>query len=262
MVKYSLSFFAAGIFVLNAASCNPLRNYPDPDNFQGFIEQSFTKVSYSPDKNGLKAEWEGGDYITITSTGRDASEDPDENSALFMAMESGEVVNFICMDELEPKAPYMAYYPSAIAYLGLPSEQEYSPDGPKEAPMVAKSPTKYMMFRPICGAIEFKVRSSLGDAVIKNLTLRTEQSLCGGFFVDDSLKATVFGDNSLTLECKDKVTLHGNETKSFWFNVPENSYTGTRLILNTSDGRHEEFKLDGSTPVEVKRAKITTIELK
>ena len=255
-----ISMAAAFIGLTALTACNPLGNYPNPKNFQGFIEQSFTRVSHSPDANGLKSEWEGGEYISIMSAAPDAPDDIYENIASYMALESGVVVNFYCMDEHEPVAPFKAFYPAEIAFGELPSFQEYAPDGPADAPMMAKSPTKYMMFRPICGAIEFKISTTLKDAVARYIKFRTDQSLCGGFIVDDSLKATALGDKHITLDCKSSGVALSGEPKSFWFSVPENSYTNAEITLILKDGRQETIKPSDS-PIEVKRAKITTIEL-
>lgn len=235
-------------------SCNdPLGNYPDPENFQGFIEQSLTRVTNTPDGTGFKSSWDAGDYIAVKCS-RSESE---EEVSYMMALESDVVANFVSMDEYEPYAPYTAYYPASISGGELPAEQTYNPDGPVDVPMMAKSQTKYLMFRPICGAVEFKLKTSLKDAVVSRVTLTTDQSNCGTFQVDDSLRAIAYRENYITLNCKGGLEL-GNEEKSFWFCLPENSYTGVELILHTKDGRTEEFALKNGQTLEVKRAKITT----
>ncbi len=236
--------------------CSCQEKYPDPENFVGFIEQSYTRTSYTSDENSLKTAWEGGDYIIVMKNCTEARQYPEEYCCTYMASQGGECVNLIQMDVNEPASPYVAYYPQEVAFGELPDEQHYRPDGPDKAPMIAKSPTRYLMFRPMCGAIEFMISSKLGNAVVKSITLETEQKLCGLYDIVDDVKAVAMGGKSITLKCTNGVEL-GSEPKPFYFYVPENNYTGVILTLKMTDGRTEEFRINAGRSIEVTRAKVT-----
>lgn len=241
--------------ILAISSCQ--EKIPDPDNFVGFIEKSYTRTSYTSDDSNMKVAWEGGDYIMVMKDCLESRQYPEDYCCTFMASQGGDCVNLIQMDALEPVPPYVAYYPQEVAFGQLPDEQRYRPDGPDKAPMIAKSPTRYLMFRPMCGVIEFMISSQLNNATVKTITLETEQRLCGLYDVVDDIKAVAMGEKRITLKCTNGVEL-GNEPKPFYIYVPENNYTGATLTLKMTDGRTEEFRIKEGRTIDVTRAKVTT----
>ncbi len=244
--------------ILAISSCQ--ERIPDPDNFVGFIEKSYTRTSYTSDDSSMKTRWEGGDYIIVMKDCLESRQYPEEHCCAYMASQGGDCVNLIQMDVNEPAAPYVAYYPQEVAFGLLPDEQRYRPDGPDKAPMIAKSPTKYLMFRPMCGVIEFMISTQMNNAVLKTITLQTEQKLCGQYDIVDDVKAVAMGEKKITLICTNGVEL-GNEPKPFYIYVPENNYTDVSLTLKMTDGRTEEFRIKEGRTINVTRAKVTACPL-
>ena len=249
--------FAAAVLALFTA-CNNAEYIPAPDNFQALIYQSYTRVSYrDSSRTCFKAEWEAGDYILIMTDTEDAMDEG--NYSIAVADGPGQVVNFLCLTT-EPNAPFIAYYPRDLISGFLPIEQKYRPDGPADAPMLAKSPTRYLMFKPMCGVLEFRISSESGNRTVSSIVLTTDQSQNGKFVIDGNIKAVAYGSQTTTLNCENGVEI-GAEAKSFWFSVPENDYTGVSLEINFTDGTSKRMVFEKDKVLSLKRAEVLTCDI-
>ena len=244
---------------LLAAGCH--EKFPNPSYVIGVIEDDFTRTAYTPEANMLKGSWVAGDEITLmTANGTIQDETDHVPFAYLMASDTGRMVSFMQMDEsFNISSPYIAYYPSYLFAQELPDVQIYKADGPYEVPMMAKSPTMYLEFKPICGLMEIKLSTALENVKVKSLDLRADKPLSGGFYVNDDYEAIAqgFAENGLKLDCKAGVPL-GKEPVSFWVSVPPGEYSRLTIKMTATDGRTQTFSLKEGTVVKIERARITT----
>ena len=243
-------FFLCAVAAL--AGCT--EEFPSPDHFVGVIETGFTRTGYTPEGITLKGKWNAGDAITVKNE--------NGGSAVTLTATSAAVESDFKADASVtlPEAPFIAYYPASIAGGLLPEIQMYNAAGPLEAPMAAKSPTRYLQFKPICGLLEIKLASAIGDIKLTELRLEASQPLCGSFSINDEFVARATGNTQITLDCGNGVAV-GSEPVSFWLSVPQGNYSGLTLEVRTNDGRTENFTLAEGKSVEVIRAEVTTCNI-
>ena len=246
-----LLLFAAALFL--TAGCTD--KIPSPDHFVGVIKAGFTRTAYTPDGYTLKGSWNAGDRIAVRNESG--------GTAVCLKAASGAAETDFNAESssAQPEAPYLAFYPAALAEGSLPEIQYYSASGPLEVPMAAKSPTRYLEFRPICGLLEIKLASEIGDISLDELRLTSSQPLCGQFSLEDYFTAKASGGNELILDCGDGVTV-GNSPVSLWISVPAGKYKSLGIGLRTGDGRTGEFTLAEDAIVDIVRAEITTCNVK
>ena len=243
--------------LLSLAGCH--EKFPNPDHVIGVIEGDFTRVGFKEDGDKLKGSWNGGDRIALTNTSNDIADGSDHSVfCLYMAADTGRTVSFIQMDEGNSfEAPYIAFYPDDLMDYELPSIQKYNANGPHLVPMIAKSPTLYLEFKPICGLMEIKLSTAMEDVKVASLKINADHPLSGGFYMDDDYNAIVQGSEGVTLNYGAGVPL-GSDPKTFWVSVPPGNYSDVRILLTATDGRTQRFSLQEGVKVEILRGRITS----
>ena len=243
--------------LLAMAGCQ--EKYPDPSYVVGVIEGDFTRTEFKASENKFKGTWNGGDVISIVTANAKIEDSSDHIPyGFYMASDTGLSVAFMQMDEyMAVKAPYVAYYPSDLMSLELPAVQKYCGADPADVPMMAKSPTMYLEFKPICGLMEIKLATALEDVKVESLRITADQPLSGGFYVDDDYNAVALGNAEVTLDCGSGVAL-GKDPVTFWVSLPPATYSNIRIKMNATDGRTQEFSLKEGVLVNVLRGRITS----
>ncbi|MBR6269603.1 MAG: BspA family leucine-rich repeat surface protein [Bacteroidales bacterium] len=233
--------------------------YPNPAYVVGVIEGDFTRTSFKPESDKLKGTWDGGDVISLASTHNEIAEDSDHPEfGLYMASDTGREVSFIMMDEsMKINPPYIAFYPSDLMSYELPAIQKYNANGPHQVPMMAKSPTLYLEFKPVCGLMEIKLSTDMEGVNVASLKINADHPISGGFYVDDDYNAIVAGGEGVKLDCGNGVAL-GSEPKTFWVSVPPGVYSDVRILLTATDGRTQLFTLQKGATVEILRGRVTS----
>lgn len=255
MIFKKAAIAAAALLAL--AGCQ--ERYPNPSYVVGVIEGDFTRTEFKASENKFKGSWNGGDVISIITANSKEEEGSDHVPfGYYMASDTGRSVSFMQMDDyMKVNAPYIAYYPGDLMNLELPSVQKYCGADPVDVPMMAKSPTMYLEFKPICGLMEIKLATELEDVKVASLRITADHPLSGGFYVDDDYNAVVVGSEGITLDCGNGVAL-GSEPRTFWVSVPPGVYSDVKIQLTATDGRTQLFTLQKGATVEILRGRVTS----
>ena len=236
---------------------NPAQRAGKDDNdtpestFTGLIGGCFTRTIFTEDGILLKGSWTAGDLISVSGPGA---------TETMSALTSGAESDFrISGSDTEPLGPYTAFYPASVGGKSLPDMQQWAADTPAEVPMAASSDNRYLLFNPICGLVEVRLKTDLPDVVVSTLEISADQPLSGAFTLDDERKAVLDAgaSKSLTLDCGNGVAL-GTSPLTFWFSVPAGSYSGFRISLCCNDGRTQEFFMKKGSSIDVFCGEITS----
>ena len=254
MIK-SVRFAVAGIamiFLMAACQKDAPEEDAGPAVFTAVIGDVFTRANFTENGNKLKGARNINDVIIIKSDGAAAL------SGRFLTASKGES-SVLVSSGANPgiNAPYLAYYPENVADGILPDTRQFSPDGPREVPMVARSSNKLLNFEPICGLLEFKLSTALDGVAVKSLEITADRPLSGKFTLDGDSNAVLSGSGGISLDCGNGVAL-GKSPATFWVSVPQGEYSSIEILMSATDGRSQTFSLSGGTKVKVLRGRITT----
>ena len=235
--------------LLTAGGCG--EKIETPKEIVATFSEAFTRVSYTQQGIKFKAAWDPSDKIVL----KDSEGTAGSTCTITDASRTEE--GHFTIPENMGNPPYFAFYPESIANKRLPATQAYKQDGPAEAPMYARSSDFNLAFSPLCGVLEVKLSSDAGEIAVSSLTLDAAQPLSGQFNISTSGAAIISGGGgNITMYCGGMKV--GSTPKSFYFNVPENAYTGIGVTVTTTDGRSKTLNLKSGVTVAVVRAELTT----
>ena len=184
--------------------------------------------------NGTALEWVSGDQIAIYGTAGGGSYSATPQSPATMAVfdnVSGESGN----------APFRAFYPTTLttdgANISLPKTQTYIEGSINEFPMYAESSSNELTFKNLCGAL--KLHLTKASTSISSIAVTAASPINGTFSVDynggnPELDYVSGGTNTTKLTCSTAQSIA--DGKDFYIYLPEGSYTGLEIVLNTNEG--------------------------
>lgn len=207
--------------------------------------------------NGTALEWVSGDQIAVYGTagcGIYTATPQNPTTVAEFDNVSGETGN----------APFRAFYPASLTTDGvnitLPSTQTYVDGSINEFPMYAESSNEELSFKNLCGAL--KLHLTKANTSISTITITTANEINGTFSVNynggaPELEHVSGGTNTATLTCTIPQSIA--EGKYFYIYLPEGSYTGLQIEMNTNDNRY--CVKTANTAIVVNRSRYTPITL-
>lgn len=201
--------------------------------------------------------WTKGDAISISDG---------ENTAIFTTESDGTSTGEFTRKEgqIDNDAySYTAFYPSSITSnnMTLPAEQNYVSDNVENFPMYAKSCTKELAFKNLCGIIRLCLKYEDSETIqVSSISLSADNAgMSGSFTVGTDGSAEVSGGDGVQLTCAHPVTIYKNQGTDFNIVVPKGSYNPLRVKINNADGK--EVNLISEAAVKVDRSGITKIAI-
>lgn len=262
--------FLSGVAIMTLlASCETItfdyENEVDlktPDGtFSAIIErQPGTRTTLSDNTNSsgyYTLSWNQGDEISIYD-GENISvfttDDNGTDTGIFRKKEG--TVNYGAFS-------YTAFYPSSITAIDmmLPAEQCYVEDNVKDFPMYAKSYSKELEFKNLCGIIRLALKSQETDSIeIATISLSSDNAgMSGEFTIGYDKAAVVSGTDGVVLTCNNPVKLYTSTETDFNIIVPQGDYNPLKVKIRKSDGK--EVNLVSEEEIHVDRSGITKITL-
>lgn len=266
-----LASLALLVGLVSLTSCKKEETLGNGMQFRATME-SCTSQNGKTTLNGTALEWVSGDQIAIYGTaGRGvytAIPQTPATTAVFDNV-SGETGN----------SPFRAYYPATLTTDGLnitlPATQTYVANSINEFPMYAESNNEELSFKNLCGVLKLNLTKE--GVNISSITVTTATEINGTWSVgyvatngDDVFKSgddysngfpvleyVSGGTNSITLECATPQSIA--EGKDFYIYLPEGSYSGLQIEMNTNDNRY--CVKTANTAINVTRSQYTLITL-
>lgn len=231
-----------------------------PDvTFSATIEnQTDTRTALSDYANGNgyhSLYWTKGDAVSIydgTSTSLFTTDSDGSSSGTFTRKEG----------RIDSDASvYTAFYPSSITMdnMTLPVEQSYKEKNVANFPMYARSYTKELAFKNLCGIIRLSLKCTETDAVkVSKICLSADNAgMSGRFSVGEDGAAIVQGTDGVILTCSSPIVLYKSIETDFNIIVPKGSYNPLKVKIYDAEGK--EITLVSEAPVSVARSGITRI---
>ncbi len=191
-------------------------------------------VSAKTALDGTAINWVAGDLIKIYGTTGSGIYSATPQTPATVAMfdnVSGETGN----------APFRAYYPSTLTTDGvnifLPATQTYVAGSINEFPMYAESGSNELAFKNLCGVLKLHLTKS--STSISSIAITTNSPINGTFSVDynggdPELVHVSGGKNTTKLTCATPQSIANG--KDFYIYLPEGSYSGLEIVMNTDEG--------------------------
>ncbi len=241
------------------SSCN--KEEAGDSQFTATME-SCTDIQGKTVLNGTNLNWVSGDQIAIYGTGGNgiysATPQTPATTAAFTRVSGSNV-----------SAPCHAYYPATLTTDGmnitLPTTQTYVAGSMQEFPMYAESNTNTLAFRNICGAL--KLHLTKANTSISSIAVTAATPINGTFTVNYnsgdpvltpvSSSATSVTGTTTVLTCATAQAIDNGA--DFFIYLPDGSYTGLEIELNTDDSRY--CIKTANTTIPVTRSQYTTITL-
>ena len=159
-------------------------------------------------------------------------------------------------------APFRAYYPYTLTTDGmnitLPSVQVSENGSLTKFPMYAESSNSELAFKNLCGVL--KLHLTKANTNITAIAITASSEINGTFSVnynsgDPELTYSADGTNTTTLTCATAQSIANG--KDFYIYLPEGSYSGLQIELNTNDGRY--CVKTANTAINVVRSQYTLV---
>ena len=257
-MKKSLVFLVeltALVGLVSLTSCTK-ENLGDGTQFRASME-GCTSSTGKTILNVTALEWVSGDQIAIYGTAGcgiySATPQTPATVAVFDNV-SGETGN----------APFRAYYPSTLTTDGvnvsLPATQTYVEGSINEFPMYAESGINELAFKNLCGVL--KLHLTKASTSISSIAITAASPINGTFSVDynggdPELDYVSGGKNTTKLTCATPQSIA--DGKDFYIYLPEGSYTGLEIVLNTDEGGY--CVKTSNTAINVTRSRYTLVTL-
>ena len=226
----SLTFLVG---LVSLTSCQKENTLGNGTQFRATMEDCSSQTGKTV-LNGTALEWVSGDQIAIFGTAGggiySATPQSDATIAVFDNV-SGETGN----------APFRAFYPTTLTTDGvnisLPKTQTYVEGSINEFPMYAESGNNELTFKNLCGAL--KLHLTKAGTSISSIAVTAASPINGTFSVDynggnPELDYVSGGTNTTKLTCSTAQSIA--DGKDFYIYLPEGSYTGLEIVLNTNEG--------------------------
>ena len=207
--------------------------------------------------NGTALNWVDGDLIKVygtTGSGIYSATPQTPATVAIFDNVSGETGN----------APFRAYYPATLITDGvnitLPATQTYVEGSINEFPMYAESSNSELAFKNLCGVL--KLHLTKASTSISSITITAASEINGTFTVDynggdPELEYSANGTNTTTLACATAQSIASG--KDFYIYLPEGSYSGLQIVMNTDDSRY--CVKTSNRAINVTRSQYTLITL-
>ena len=243
-------------------------------------ETTKTYLSPNGDESQFDVYWEKNDEIAI-------SKDGNNKYAVYQTMvESGEKkVRFDKKSgiDLVVGDVFDAFYPASLVdastgSLQWPSEQRYKEistssssgaagNNPMWAHTTVQSGQTVMQFYNLGGVIRFKLSEPTKEFTVVKAMISADQPMSGAFTLQEitlpktkAMKAVISdGSGDVTITPEGGVTIPTSGAASFYFAVPENTYTGVQITLVGEDGTKVNARLAEGKTLEVKRAEVVRL---
>ena len=252
------------------ASCESIFTHEimmEPDDevpdmtFSAIIEnRSGTRTTLSDETNSAgyySLQWIKGDAINISDG---------ENTAIFTTESDGSSTGEFTLKSgtIDNDAyTYTAFYPSNITsnHMVLPAEQNYLVNDVENFPMYAKSHTKKLEFKNLCGIIRLSLKSEKDKPVeISSINLSAGNAgMSGNFSIGEDGSAIVDGNDGVILICERTVPLYNSIETDFNIIVPQGDYNPLKVKITDVEGK--EINLVSEGKIHVSRSGITKITL-
>lgn len=193
-----------------------------------------------------KVNWNTGDKVSIN--GKEYVATP----------EAGNPTRATLAPTGEPaESQYTAVYPASLCndtFFEFPSVQTYKP-GEFNAPMYAKSNTKNLSFKNICGVLCFSLK---GTDWIRSISVTADEPLCGAFAVKSDGKSVDLsgGGKTVTLDCYFSQRLDKNNATNFYIYLPPGTYHNLKVVV--TNATYDTYEATASGEVTVSRSSIYT----
>ena len=217
--------------------------------FQALTENSMTRTVLGDGDSEVLPHtvyWAPGDAIGITASTA-------FGEYVYRGTENVEVADFegepIDGDRFYAIFPYSstASLRGSVLSLELPAVQRFAPlsFGPSDFPMVARSDSRTLEFKNLCGLLKIDL---LGEAVISSITFAaagadgTPVKVAGAAEVDmeygtaPELVMAPDAETSVTLDCGEGVALSADEPTPFYIVLPPGTYAEFTVIVMSADG--------------------------
>ena len=217
--------------------------------FQALTENSMTRTVLGDGDSEVLPHtvyWAPGDAIGITASTA-------FGEYVYRGTENVEVADFegdpIDGDRFYAIFPYSgtASLRGSVLSLELPAVQRFAPlsFGPSDFPMVARSDSRTLEFKNLCGLLKIDL---LGEAVISSITFTaagadgTPVKVAGAAEVDmeygtaPELVMAPDAETSVTLDCGEGVALSADEPTPFYIVLPPGTYAEFTVIVMSADG--------------------------
>ena len=163
-------------------------------------------------------------------------------------------------------APFRAYYPSTLTTDGmnitLPATQTYVEGSINEFPMYAESGNNELAFKNLCGVL--KLHLTKASTNISSIAITAANEINGTFSVDynggdPELDYVSGGKTTTKLTCTIAQSIANG--KDFYIYLPEGTYSGLEIVLNTDEGGYCVKTAKANHPINVVRSQYTLITL-
>lgn len=277
MKRYISILFTAGLAI---TSCSVNETTEIPKNNEGNIlyasTETGTKTSLGTNEDGIyKVLWSEGDQITImTQDGLSAiykTEEGGQSRAIFVLEDGPGDINF--EKGLIAGYPTDEMYinstdPADPVYFTIPSVQNYA-EGTFDdniLPMLTDVTTDInLKFYNAAGIIKLMIAST-EEVEVDYISIQSENEMISGecgyipetksYFFDE----TMLSDTEVTISCEEGVLI-GEEAKPFFFVVPHQEYSALTIIVATTDGLQQTFRMKPEKTLDVKRSTVLNIPL-
>ena len=207
--------------------------------------------------NGTALNWVSGDQIAIYGTA---------GAGVYSAtpLTPATVAVFDNVSGETGNGPFRAFYPSTLTTDGvnitLPTTQTYVEGSIHKFPMYAESNDNQLAFKNLCGVL--KLHLTKAGVNISSITVTAATEINGTWSVDynggdPELAYSANGTNATTLTCATPQSIA--EGEDFYIYLPEGSYSGLRIDMNTDDDRY--CVKTANTTISVSRSQYTLITL-
>ena len=259
MKKNSLFFIELFALVgfMSLASCTK-ENLGNGTQFHATME-GCTDQNSKTILNGTSLEWVSGEQIAIYGTvgGGIYSATPQTPAT---------VAVFDNVSGETGSAPFRAFYPTTLSSNGvnvtLPKTQTYVEGSINEFPMYAESSTNELSFKNVCGVL--KLHLTKANTNISSIAITAASEINGTFSIDynggdPELEYVSGGTKTTKLICTTAQSIANG--KDFYIYLPEGTYSGLEIVLNTDEGGYCMKTAKASRPVSVVRSRYTLITL-
>ena len=258
MKKNLVSLMSLTLLVglVSLTSCKKENTLGDGTQFRATVEDC-TSQNGKTALDGFNLNWVAGDQIAIYGTAGagiySATPQTPATVAIFDNV-SGETGD----------GPFRAFYPSTLTTDGvnitLPTTQTYVEGSINEFPMYAESNDNQLSFKNLCGVL--KLHLTKANTNISSITVTAASEINGTFSVsynsgDPELIYSANGTTTTTLTCATAQSIA--EGKDFYIYLPEGSYSGLQIEMNTDDSRY--CVKTANTAINVTRSQYTLITL-
>lgn len=232
-ILFSVAVCATALLAF--ASCQKEENKGEA-LFTATIQNAATNGKTAISSTG-QMTWSENDHIVIYGDG----DDPMVGVDFVATRDEGnaKMATFSRNDNSDPVPQHTNYYyakypcdlTTAYNVVNLPETQSFNASR-FDAPMYAKSSTRDLPFKNVCGVLQINLAT---NSAISTIVVSTPDNIITGNFTADYdatpvLTAPSTGGNTVTLNCG------GSTATTYYIYLPPQSYTSMTITVTTTDG--------------------------